>query len=152
MTPQSARNRCASMRRALRGWRSLFAWYVLLAVAWPASGPLPWLALEHGALHAADMHRAQHHAAEQDADDKGFALAEREDGDVPGSPTHPLDHDCAQCQVLKHLARCVLPVVVAVVVPPPAGNPLHAFVAASDAPTGIGVTRPLIRGPPLLLS
>jgi hypothetical protein len=152
VTPRFAAKRCLSMRRPLRGWRPMLAAYVLLAVAWPAAGPLPWLAVEHGALHYADRHEARHHADAQDADRNGSAAAEHEDGDVPGSPTHPLDHDCAQCQVLKHLARCVLPDFIAPAVPLAAGNPVQAFVAASDVRSGIGVLRPLIRAPPLLVS
>ena len=30
--------------------------------------------------------------------------------DLPGSPTHPLDHDCDPCQVLTHLSRCIFDV------------------------------------------
>ena len=151
MTTPLAAKRCVRVRRALRGWRSLLACYVLLAVAWPAAGPLPWLAFEHGSHHAA-AHGGEHHAVGHHADRGDYADPEHDDADVPGSPTHPLDHDCAQCQVLKHLARCVLPDLIEATVPPPPGNPVHAFLVAGDLRTGIRASRPLIRGPPLLLS
>lgn len=141
------------MRRASRSWRSLLALYVLLAVAWPTAGPLPWLVVGHGVRHHASSHETEHHAAAHRADGEGFAGTEHDDADVPGSPTHPLDHNCAECQVLKHLARCVLPDRVDATVPPPIGEPIHACDAAAEGlRTGIGVPRPLIRGPPLLLS
>jgi hypothetical protein len=80
-------------------WRRWIAVYALVALAWPSLGPLPWLAAEllphehespraHGALN-------EYHHVDASA--------------IPGSPTHPDDHDCFECRVLKHLSRCVPP-------------------------------------------
>jgi hypothetical protein len=70
--------------------------------------------------------------------------------DIPGSPTHPEDHNCFECQVLQHLSRCVLPDLGPVIVPPvpdcfiAPGSYLEPQLASFIAP------RPPIRGPPLL--
>jgi hypothetical protein len=82
-----------------RGWRSFVASAALVALAWPSLGPLPWVAT--AGLHHHDV-ALQDAAAGSDANDDHYG------SDVPGSPTHPADHDCFQCQVLKYLARCVL--------------------------------------------
>jgi hypothetical protein len=117
---------------------------VLLAIAWPSAGLLPWVALEHDrALHAAAGHDAEHERSTRHAHDAD---------DVPGSPSHPLDHDCAQCQVLKHLARCVLSDPVGASVPPPAGVAVQVCTATEDAPSSVTVYRPPIRGPPVFPS
>ena len=122
-----------------RPWRAWLVAYVLLSLVWPAIGPMPWLvdfepddraALTSG--EHADVHRP-HDASE-----------------IPGSPTHPDDHNCFQCEVIKHLARCV---------PSDGSYPTVAFVAAHppQPPIAIGSThaasvvpRPPIRGPPSL--
>jgi hypothetical protein len=89
-------------------WQTCIAWCVLLALAWPSLGPLPWLVHDssphhhEGFAHATGAHDHDHHA---DA------------SSIPGSPTHPIDHDCPECQVLKHLARCVLPTLAIAVLP-----------------------------------
>ena len=68
-----------------------------VALAWPSLGPLPWLAdaIVPHAHAAADAHGAD-------------AYGHVDASAIPGSPTHPADHDCAECQVLKHLSRCIL--------------------------------------------
>jgi len=125
-------------RKASRGWRVWLATYALAAIAWPSAGPLPWLVFEHG----------DEAPAAADGVGERAAHAHHDDSDIPGSPTHPLDHDCAQCKVLKHLARCVVPAPVAPTVAPLAGA--RAAVCAVVAPrcAGVAADRPPIRAPP----
>jgi hypothetical protein len=132
-------------------WRTWLATYLLVAVAWPATGPLPWLVLE-SAEHAAAHSRAHH--GNRMADAAGDAAQEEQEethggADVPGSPTHPLDHDCAQCQVLKHLARCVLPDGCAPAPSQPPGDAVAPLAARESPHATFIATRPPIRGPPL---
>jgi hypothetical protein len=74
-------------------------------VALPSLGPLPLL------VRAFDAHSHYAMAGDGGHDDCPDASS------IPGSPTHPADHHCAQCLVLKHLSRCIL-ATPAVVVPP----------------------------------
>jgi hypothetical protein len=129
--------------RLSRRWRTWLTAYALLAVAWPSTGPLPWMALDIGAHHLAIGAALDDEHAERDAS------GHEGDADVPGSPTHPLDHDCAQCQVLKHLARCVLPDPLAMGVAPAPGAPVVAAVETEPRCTSFIAARPPIRGPPL---
>ena len=142
-----------SLRRSavpMRGWhakhRSRWSlWlsvYVLLSVAWPSTGALPWMML--------DLPEEAHLVAGFDHDHEGTAAhAHHHDADVPGSPTHPIDHDCAQCQVLKHLARCVLPDPVVASVPSLAGDAVLACTEPAPRYASFTTERPPIRGPPL---
>lgn len=121
-----------------RRWRAWVAWCALIALAWPSLGPLPYVVHdfdEHIDIAGDHAHSGDHHV---DA------------SSIPGSPTHPDDHHCPECEVLKHLARCVLalptlavvaPVVVGffarrvVVATPSAPNPVH--VPPARAPPAI---------------
>jgi hypothetical protein len=129
--------------RSHSGWRTWLVAYLLLAVAWPSTGPLPWLVLEAGE-HVAAGSTLDHDRYGHTAD------AAQRASDVPGSPTHPLDHHCAQCEVLKHLARCVLPAPVEASVPTPPGDPVVASVEVEPRCASFTATRPPIRGPPQL--
>jgi hypothetical protein len=133
--------------RARGGWSTWFLVYALLAVAWPATGPLPWLVLDAGdhlAVRATDHEHHAHAAGASHEYDTDYDAA-----DIPGSPTHPLDHDCAQCEVLKHLARCVLPNAVDATVPPAPGEAVLAFVTMQAPPASFIAICPPIRGPPV---
>lgn len=121
-----------------RGWRIWIATYVLAAIAWPSAGPLPWLVFEPGDEAPA--------AAQLEAE--GAAHRHHDDADTPGSPTHPLDHDCAQCKVLKHLARCFVPAPVAPTVAPVAEPSLRIYTAVAPPYASVTATRPPIRAPP----
>lgn len=71
--------------------------YVVLALAWAALGPSPWLvfaAMPHGS------HAHHHHAAAQ-----AHHHDQLDPSEIPGSPLHPDDHGCAACQLLQHLSR-----------------------------------------------
>ena len=131
-------SRLASRRR----WRGWLAAYVLLSLVWPAIGPMPWL-LDFG-LDADRAPFAAESAAPSDADHHHDA------SEIPGSPTHPDDHNCFQCDLIKHLARCVpsdgvYPIVALVAPHPPQPSiEIQSIHAASDVP------RPPIRGPPAL--
>ena len=119
--------------RLSRAWATA---YLLVAVAWPAAGPLPWVAW--------GVHSAAEHAP------PAIGTGHHDDADVPGSPTHPIDHDCAQCQVLKHLSRCVLPAPCAVIVPPVVADVDEIPAPVLPLYASYAVTPPPIRGPPLL--
>jgi hypothetical protein len=112
-----------------RGRRACIVWCVLFAVAWPSLGPLRYVVHDFDE-HVADAERTQANGVHRiDA------------SSIPGSPTHPDDHHCPECEVLKHLTRCVLalpalavlaPVVVGLTtfriddLLPLAANPIHA--------------------------
>ena len=82
-------------------WRQMVAALALVALIFPSLGALPWIAasLVPGAVIIGP------HAH---AGDDGDAPHEHDASDIPGSPLHPLDHDCFPCQVLAHLSRCAL--------------------------------------------
>src|SRR5262252_9468728 len=87
------------LRRAR--WQSLIASYALVALAWPSLGPLPWIAMES----LPHEHAVTQSGAGVDLDEASPADHHEEDpSSVPGSPTHPINHDCFQCKVLKHLS------------------------------------------------
>ena len=140
----------ARLRPARRPWRGarFRSWVVscaLLAVVWPSLGSLPWFAL-HAAAH-------QHTFAADDTDhDAGPTSPEghrhTEASDVPGSPTHPADHDCFQCQVLKHLSRCVLFVPGVPEVPLQAGCPVQPLSRLESRSAGYEALLPPVRAPP----
>jgi hypothetical protein len=96
----------ASGHRLVRAgrWRSWVASCAAVALILPSVVFLPAasLGLESEAEHA--RHAAQHEPHDGAAEDSGLGLA-----DVPGSPTHPVNHDCAPCQIIKYLATGVLP-------------------------------------------
>jgi hypothetical protein len=127
-----------------RRWRAWVAYGALLALVWPSLGPLPWLA--EAAAH-------QHFIAQAIAADDGDAAAPShhhdDASDIPGSPTHPVDHDCFPCQVLKHLSRCVLEQPGVPEVPLPAGSPIQPRVRAESQHAGHIAALPPARGPPL---
>lgn len=135
MSAIAARLKAFSRGLSLR-WRVWLAAYALVAVAWPSAGTLPWLLFEpcDEAPAAAELGTA--------------ARGHHDDADIPGSPTHPLDHDCAQCKVLKHLARCVVSGPVAPTVAAIAGAPEPIRSAVARRYAGVAAERPPIRAPP----
>jgi hypothetical protein len=81
----------------------LVVWCAVVALAWPSLGALPWVAAE--SLESA--HHAAHDRLSEAAGELPSGTHRHRDGsEIPGSPTHPADHDCFQCQVLKHWSRC----------------------------------------------
>lgn len=131
-----------SLRRRSR-WRSWLAAYVLLSLAWPAAGMLPAELIALDAAQAAAG--APHHH------DEGTAGHHHDASDIPGSPTHPDDHNCFECQVLQHLTRCVLPDFGPVIVPPPPTCVVAHVSSSQAAPTTFVAPRPPIRGPPSIV-
>jgi hypothetical protein len=91
----TVRTRSRRIALVARGWRACVAWCALIAVAWPSLGPLPFV------VHEFDEHFAEADYAHADGAHHVDASS------IPGSPTHPDDHHCPECEVLKHLARCV---------------------------------------------
>jgi len=131
--PSPRRVRSPRCRRHRAAWRSCVATFALVALVSTSLGPLPWLFVglpvaghdhaesaltgpgpdtHRGAHEAAGASREPHSHAEHAEHVHGIAHDHRhyaDASDIPGSPTHPLDHDCAPCQVLKHLSRCTIP-------------------------------------------
>jgi hypothetical protein len=105
--------RAATMRRSscTRWCRTCVAWCALIALAWPSLGPLPYVVHDFGA-HVVEAGEHAPHAGHRDAGHHVDASS------IPGSPTHPDDHDCPECEILKHLARCVLAVPTIIVAAP----------------------------------
>lgn len=129
--------RAGTRRSALRSrwWYTCIAWYALLALAWPSLGPLPYLVHDFGA------HR--HDARAQGTDDDHIDASS-----IPGSPTHPIDHDCPECEVLKHLARCILPTPgIAVLAPVFVGVVAQAIIVVRPC-AWIALHLPPVRAPP----
>lgn len=139
--------RAGTRRSALRSrwWHTCIAWYALLALAWPSLGPLPFLVHDFGHhLHPAGAHAQT--AGDHD-DDHGLDASS-----IPGSPTHPADHNCAECEVLKHLSRCVLPVLVlAICAPVVAGVAVRRVAVAKPVPPA-PVRLPPARAPPIAIA
>ena len=140
-SPDPKRRTRRSSARA--GWRTWVACYALLALTWPSLGPLPWIV---ALVAPSDTHEAE------DGHERAEPHAHHHHGDasdIPGSPTHPADHDCTPCQMFKHLARCVLPPPVN---PPtialPAACPVLPQVVAQAPATAQVVSLPPARGPP----
>jgi hypothetical protein len=144
----------------------LLAWLALVAIVWPSLGPAPWLVravlLEpvHAAGHAHDggthAHDGGTHAHDHGADahDSGAhahahdATGALDAADLPGSPTHPIDHECFQCEVLKHLAQSVPAVpVVPALLPPPHDDAARTATSVGEAAAD-GTPLPPATGPP----
>ena len=122
-----------------RWWRTCIGWCVFVALAWPSLGPLPFL------VHDFDAHRgdaAVHADAGAHDDDHLDASA------IPGSPTHPADHNCAECEVLKHLSRCMLAVLVLAILAPVVVGVDAPRVAIVLPPAHVVAHLPPARAPP----
>lgn len=115
-------------------WRGWIAAWVIAGLALTALGPLPWLMTGLGG----DSHIVAHASHEHAHGAAGHVHQHRDASDVPGSPTHPPDHDCLACQVLAHLGRCC-----ALPAPP---SVLPASIASFPAiPTRVPVVVPAFR-------
>jgi hypothetical protein len=134
LTPQS-------IGHGAHRWRNWIAACALVALAWPSLGPLPWVIGDFdGHRHAAAGH---HHAGEALHHDDQF-----DGSSIPGSPTHPINHDCPECQVLKHLSRCVLPAFAVGVIPPPFICDVSPRISVALPPTQVTAHLPPARAPP----
>jgi hypothetical protein len=96
----NCRTTLSSGHRPVRGWRSWVAWCAAVALILPSVALLPAVESEAAHVHSSAGH-GEHAGA---AGDGRLRLA-----DVPGSPTHPVNHDCTPCQVIKYLTASVLP-------------------------------------------
>lgn len=121
-----------------RAWHACIAWCALVAVAWPSLGPLPFL------VHDLVPHEHRNGAHARADDDGRFDASS-----VPGSPTHPVDHDCPECEVLKHLSRCVLPTLAVAIVAPVVVSVVTERVVAVRPPAQVVAHLPPARAPPL---
>jgi hypothetical protein len=130
----------SSGRGARRRWRNWIASCALVALAWPSLGPLPWVVLDFNGHHHVAGH---HHAGEAPNHDD-----HRDASSIPGSPTHPIDHDCPECLVLQHLSRCVLPAFAVGVIPPPFICDVSPRIPVALPPTHVTAHLPPVRAPP----
>ena len=133
------------MRRPPR-LRSWVVWCVVVALAWPALGTLPWVAAED--LERA--HDATHHSASESV---GGALSEThryyDASDIPGSPAHPADHDCFQCQVFKHWSRCAPSAIAPPQIASVCGSAVRPAIRIESQHAGSIAFLPPVRAPPL---
>jgi hypothetical protein len=136
--------RCRLPRR--NRWRSWVAACAVIALAWPSLGLLPWVGMDLGAPGHAVAHEREDSAAGLSSPTHGH---ERDASEIPGSPTHPADHDCFQCQVLKHLSRCALPLLDLPTVPLQAGCAVQPGSKVESQLTARVASLPPARGPPL---
>jgi hypothetical protein len=127
-------------------WRLGVAWCALVALSWPSLGLLPWVLDPGTDLLAAHAVIETSSAAHDDASAHDHAA---DASDIPGSPTHPADHDCFQCQVLKHLSRCTVAPLDPPAVNLPAGNSVQPPVIAETQFVGHVAALPPVRAPPL---
>jgi len=133
----------ATRRNALRWrrWVPCVAWLSVFAVALPSLGPLPLL------VRAVDDH--SHFAAGYAISGDGGHDGCPDASSIPGSPTHPADHHCAQCLVLKHLSRCILATPTVVVAPPVVTAFVAQRVLVAVAPSAeVAGNLPPARAPP----
>jgi len=93
------------LRRAAR-WRSRIACCVAVALVLPSVALLPAVDLGDES-EVAHGHLAAPHP-DSDRDHAGWDSRERL-SDLPGGPTHPVNHDCTPCQVIKFLTTGFLP-------------------------------------------
>src|SRR6266567_6248609 len=117
----------STQRRSHRArWRSWVVSYALVALTWPSLvGLLPWIAVDFAPHH----HSTAYQEAGSDADGSSAGHHEHGDAsDIPGTPTHPADHNCFQCEVLKHLSRCVVPQIDPPTIPLVSGCPVQPRV------------------------
>jgi hypothetical protein len=126
-----------------RWWRTCITWCALLALAWPSLGPLPWL------VHGIEAH---HHDGLAHAGDARDHDANADASSIPGSPTHPIDHDCPECQVLKHLSRCVLPALAIAVLPAVFVGAVTPRIAALLPSARLIAQLPPARAPPAAIA
>ena len=145
------RSHASGRRRSSRaGWCRIVASFTLAALLFPSLGALPWIVVDLASIEA-DEHQQDRtvlgdgrDALHEHADDHDHDLA-----DVPGSPLHPVDHDCFPCQVLACLSRCALlpPAVPVVAVAPPRPLRPPSRVVAPRV-TVLAAVLPPVRAPP----
>jgi len=132
-------------------------WCALAALAWSSLGILPSIGLTIASSRyaMADRHDAHAEGGAVSHHPHGAGSGHESHGghsdfsDIPGSPTHPIDHDCFACQVLTHLSRCLVdaPCVSTLEVPP--GRHIRPDSAvATRVPREVARVPPA-RGPPL---
>jgi hypothetical protein len=131
-------------------WRSCVAWCALLTLAWPSLGALPWVGVDFTAAERAAAQQIAH----SDANESSAAHHHHDGGPsaIPGSPTHPADHDCFPCQVLKHLSRCVPSALDPPTIPWQSGCPVQPRVHLESQFAGHIAALPPARGPPLSIA
>lgn len=130
-------------------WYSWVAWCALVALTWPSLGTLPWMGVEF-APH-------EHVVLDQDAESDANPLSalhhqHGETSDIPGSPTHPADHDCFPCQMLKHLSRCALPQLDPPAIPLQSGCAVEPHGQLEPQWAGHVAALPPARGPPFYIA
>jgi hypothetical protein len=126
----------------LRRWLASF---VFVAIAWPALGLLPWLAVESAPHRHDGDHQGYEYAVERPT---SAHHAHGDASDIPGSPTHPADHDCFQCQVLKHLSRCVVSPIEPPAIPLASGCQVQPRIRETSRHASGIAALPPARGPP----
>jgi len=132
------------------GWRRIVASLALVALVLPSLGALPWIGAD---LASGDTAERQSHRVATDEDREALhehaGHHDHDLSDVPGSPLHPVDHDCFPCQVLACLSRCALlppAVPVVAVIPPRPLRPPPAVIAPRV--TVLAALLPPVRAPP----
>jgi hypothetical protein len=137
------------------------AWCAVIAFGWSSVGILPSIALEVASRQHASAHRHDGgHAEGVVAAHSHHAHDDGHEGDhghgdfsgVPGSPTHPLEHDCDQCQVLTHLSRCIFDAPCASNLDAVPGPPVRPTVAVAAVAARDVADVPPARGPPFHLA
>jgi hypothetical protein len=128
-----------------RRWRRGIVRYLLVALALPLAGPLPWL-VTHSEWHEHHAESSPQHVA--GSHDTSHRHHHHDVSEVPGAPAHPDNHNCFECQVLACLSGCLVGDNFAPSVPPAIGESGLPRDLTDQQPKLIALSGPPIRGPP----
>ena len=92
---------------------------------------------------------SEHHAGITASDGPSELHHHGDASEIPGSPMHPADHDCFQCQVLKHMSHGFLVQPGVPEIAFPFGSPVQPRARVDTEFRAQILGLPLARGPPL---
>ena len=148
MKPSSRIARALLRRPGRRSqWRFWVALGAAIALILPSVALLPGASLEFEPKAAHDHSGAEHsHADRSGAGGDSRARM----SDIPGSPTHPINHDCTPCQVIKYLTTSFLPRADIALLPPEFNDAPPTDSRHQPDDIGRVAVSPPIRAPPYL--
>lgn len=124
-------------------WRPWIAYCTAIALLLPSVALLPAVDFESAAVHG---YLAAAHS-DLERDHAGGGSPERL-SDLPGGATHPINHDCVPCQVIKFLATGFMPQADTALSPMSPGNAPPVDEPQQPPPIAGVALSPPIRAPP----